>query len=178
MENNDLQKAIDDITNATSVDPVFSEPVAAQQAVVDDGAPIEAVGPFLPEQQPMPQPVMPQPAMQQPMMQPAMPQMTQAPQMPMMDMSTPMPMQFSQPSYNYSGMNVWQVKESALRDLRPIIDKINIDPTQKFKIYREMFETLHDTTALESAYNVARLIQNEDERANSLLYLLDTIEKI
>ena len=45
---NDLQKAIDDITNTTSVDPVFSDPVAAPSSVPegDTGELGEPVGPF------------------------------------------------------------------------------------------------------------------------------------
>lgn len=46
--NDDLQKAIDDITNTTSVDPVFSDPVAAPSSVPegDTGELGEPVGPF------------------------------------------------------------------------------------------------------------------------------------
>ena len=45
---NDLQKAIDDITNKTNVDPVFSDPVAAPSSVPegDTGELDESVGPF------------------------------------------------------------------------------------------------------------------------------------
>ena len=52
---NDLQKAIDDITNSTNQDPVFADPVAAPSSVPDgdDGTLAEPVGPF-PEPKPMP----------------------------------------------------------------------------------------------------------------------------
>ena len=45
---NDLQKAIDDITNTTNIDPVFSDPVAAPSSVPegDTGELGEPVGPF------------------------------------------------------------------------------------------------------------------------------------
>ena len=45
---NDLQKAIDDITNTTNVDPVFSDPVAAPSSVPegDTGELGEPIGPF------------------------------------------------------------------------------------------------------------------------------------
>ena len=45
---NDLQKAIDDITNTTNVDPVFSDPVAAPSSIPegDTGELGEPVGPF------------------------------------------------------------------------------------------------------------------------------------
>ena len=62
---NDLQKAIDDITNTTSVDPVFSDPVAAPSSVPegDTGELGEPVGPF-PEPkvemvEPAPEPIAP-----------------------------------------------------------------------------------------------------------------------
>ena len=47
-DNDDLQKAIDDITNTTSVDPVFSDPVAAPSTIPegDTGELGEPVGPF------------------------------------------------------------------------------------------------------------------------------------
>ena len=45
---NDLQKAIDDITNNTNIDPVFSDPVAAPSSIPEDdtGELSEPVGPF------------------------------------------------------------------------------------------------------------------------------------
>ena len=45
---NDLQKAIDDITNTTNTDPVFSDPVAAPSSVPegDTGELGEPIGPF------------------------------------------------------------------------------------------------------------------------------------
>ena len=62
---NDLQKAIDDITNTTNVDPVFSDPVAAPSSVPegDTGELGEPVGPF-PEPKvemvvPTPEPIAP-----------------------------------------------------------------------------------------------------------------------
>ena len=62
---NDLQKAIDDITNNANADPVFSDPVAAPSSVPegDDGALAEPVGPF-PEPKvemvpPAPEPIAP-----------------------------------------------------------------------------------------------------------------------
>ena len=62
---NDLQKAIDDITNTTNIDPVFSDPVAAPSSVPegDTGELGEPVGPF-PEPKveavmPAPEPIAP-----------------------------------------------------------------------------------------------------------------------
>ena len=47
-QDNDLQQAIDAITNTTTIDPVFSDPVAAPSSVPegDTGELGEPVGPF------------------------------------------------------------------------------------------------------------------------------------
>ena len=61
---NDLQKAIDNITNTTNADPVFSDPVAAPSSIPegDTGELAEPVGPFpAPEPEPKVEMVMPAP---------------------------------------------------------------------------------------------------------------------
>ena len=91
---NDLQKAIDDITKNTNVDPVFSDPVAAPSSVPegDSGVLGEPVGPIsdirpatAPAPRPMPRPVAPAP-------RPVMPAPAPTPvAMPMPPAPTPMP---------------------------------------------------------------------------------------
>ena len=146
----DLQKAIDNITNATSVDPVFSDPVAAPSSIPEgeEMGPIEAIGPFEEE------PIMPEPAM------PAaddIKETTKAPKV--------------------TG-DMRHTKEEAIKDLVPIIDRIHINPSQKFRIYREFFEMLHDYSVIEPAYNTAKEIQDETERAENLLYILNVIDNM
>ena len=55
---NDLQKAIDDITKTTNQDPVFADPVAAPSSVPegDTGELAESVGPFPAPEPPAPVP--------------------------------------------------------------------------------------------------------------------------
>ena len=130
---NDLQKAIDDIANTTSVDPVFSDPVAAPSSVPegDTGELGEPVGPF------------PEPKIETP-----------APQ------------------------NTGEIKKAALRDLAPLLDKVNMDAPERFNIYRDIFEELKDYTVLQPAYEAAREIPDETARANALLYLVQSIDKM
>ena len=192
---NDLQKAIDDITNTTNVDPVFSDPVAAPSSVPegDTGELAESVGPF-PEPQiiTMPQPPEPQVA--------AIPQPPE-PIAPLESMnipeinnfintpiSAPTPAPAPMPSMPVepvmeqpkvaSSLSTTEIKKAALRDLVPILDKINVDPTQRFNIYRDIFTELKDYTVLEPAYQAARDIPNEAERAEALLYLVESIDKM
>lgn len=185
---NDLQKAIDDITNTTNIDPVFSDPVAAPSSVPegDTGELAESVGPFpaptmaiVDENQPQMAPIdpisIPEIDMQQPTIQPQISSFNTQP--------LSQPIQSSQePTFRApapaSGLSTHQIREAALRDLVPLLDHLNMDPTQKFNLYCDIFENLRDYTILEPAYQAAREIPNEQERAEALLYLVEAIDKM
>ncbi len=196
---NDLQKAIDDITNTTNTDPVFSDPVAAPSSVPegDTGELGEPVGPF-PEPKvemvaPAPEPIAPfepidipelnvpapEPAAMPPMPQPAPEPVALAPAAPEPTLAAPEPAPaHTQSMFNSSNLNTRQVKEAALRDLIPLLDRLNMTPSQKFNICRNIFEDLRDYTVLEQAYRAATEITNETERAEALLYLVESIDKM
>ena len=199
---NDLQKAIDDITNNTNADPVFADPVAAPSSVPegDTGEIAEPVGPF-PAPEPAPEPKvevvqpteqmapiepisvpdilppeepapMPAPAPMPPVSEPVLPP-APAPEPPMVEMPAPA---YEEPA---SGdLSIHQVKEAALRDLVPLLGHLDMDPIQKFNMYRNIFEDLRDYTVLESAYRAAAEIQDEGERAQALLYLVEAIDRM
>lgn len=222
---NDLQRAIDNITNTTNTDPVFSDPVAAPSSVPegDTGELGEPVGPF-PTPEPMPnshvemvtpaaEPIAPidpisiptldipeptpfqvkptettsEPAQTAPApettpeaaqntpSEPApAPELT--PETPAVSSETPT----SEPSTTPETTNpdVKEVKTAALRDLAPLLDHVNLDPAQKFAIYRDIFEDLKDYSTLKNAYQSASKITDETERANALLYLVQSIDKM
>ena len=196
---NDLQKAIDDITNTTNVDPVFSDPVAAPSSVPegDTGELDEPNGPF-PEPKvevpvAAPEPIapldpisipdlnMPAPA---PAPEPAPATVSPTPSTP--EPATPAaplaptPILSSHDTVETptSGLNMRQVKEAALRDLVPLLDHLNMSPAQKFNIYRNIFEDLRDYTVLEPAYHAASEMPDDHERAEALLYLVESIDKM
>ena len=175
---NDLQKAIDNITNTTNVDPVFSDPVAAPSSVPEDdtGELGEPVGPF-PEPKvevvaPAPEPVAPV----APVAPAVAPDLTAMPDYSAAAPAT-MPTQF-ETTPEITTLNMHQVKEAALRDLVPLLDKLTIDPSQKFNLYRDIFESLRDYTVLEPAYKSAKEIVDDTTRANALLYLVEAIDKM
>lgn len=89
---------------------------------------------------------------------------------------------FGAPQDNNSTLNnnpnAHQIKEAALRDLVPLLDHVSVDPAQKFKICRDIFEDLHDYSVLDQAYNAASEIQDEEQRADSLLYLIESIDSM
>ena len=147
---NDLQKAIDDITNTTNGDPVFSDPVAAPSSVPegDTGELQEPVGPF-PEPTvemapPAPEPIAPiepvnipdlgVPEMVAPADAPAMPPMPEVSMPPeVAPVEAPVeapapeaepaalePTPNEAPAATSSNLSMRQIKESALRDLVPL----------------------------------------------------------
>lgn len=210
---NDLQKAIDDITKNTNTDPVFSDPVAAPSSVPegDTGELDEAIGPFpapepvapAPEPNlPLPEPPMPTPEAQfteAPLPEPIMPQPQEAAPTTSFDpgIATPLPEptpepvpepiiapapNLPEPTFEMPSttrpLGMQQVKEAALRDLIPLLDHLNMNPSQKFSLYRNIFEDLRDYTVLEPAYRAASEISNDQERAEALLYLVESIDKM
>ncbi len=197
---NDLQKAIDDITQTTNIDPVFSDPVAAPSSVPegDTGELGEPVGPFpepqvnlqtapvTPEMAPLAElnvseqitaPV--EPAPMAPVSAPIAPTPELAAPAPEPVAPTPSPIISPENQIgNISNLNVHQIKESALRDLVPLLDRLNMNASQKFNLYRNIFEDLKDYTVLEPAYRAASEITNDTERAEALLYLVESIDKM
>ena len=194
---NDLQKAIDNITNTTNIDPVFSDPVAAPSSVPegDTGELDEPVGPF-PEPKvemvpPTPEPIAPFEPIDIPELN--VPEEAPAPAPELTPVATPEPVipeptpvtapvapePVATPSTTpATNLNTRQIKEAALRDLIPLLDHTNMTPSQKFNICRNIFEDLRDYTVLEQAYRAASEIADETERAEALLYLVESIDKM
>lgn len=174
---NDLQKAIDDIANNTNVDPVFSDPVAAPSSVPegDTGELGEPVGPF-PEPKievptaPATEPIAPLESMNIPEIN-----NFEANAAPAAEESTVVEETIDTAP---APASTAEVKKAALRDLAPLISKININKAQKFNIYKDIFEELKDYTVLEPAYQAARELEDETQRAEALLYLVEAIDKM
>ena len=163
---NDLQKAIDDITQTTNADPVFSDPVAAPSTIPegDTGELAAPVGPF-----PAPEPIIPEiPTMEAPVA----PVVEEAPAF-----EEPAPV--AEPAEAApANLNIKQIKEAALRDLVPLLNNLNMSASQKFNLYKDILEELHDYTVVEPAYHAAAEITDETERAEALLYLVESIDKM
>ena len=165
---NDLQKAIDDITKNTNEDPVFGDSVAAPE----ETAPMPPV-PMPPAPKPaasFPEVGMP-PAPKPPKAptfrpapapRPAAAPMPPAPQAPQVAEATYEEVESTE--YAPAQGELRDVREAVLRDLAPMVDKINIDPSKKFDIYKNIHEELHDDSVIASAYEVSREIADDDER--------------
>ncbi len=151
-KDNDLQRAIDEIT---------------QKGGANAGAPKPAAVAPAPMGAPMPQPA--QPAMKMPQ---AAPQMGMPSAMPSMSA----PGGFGRPM-GYSS-DISKVKEAALKELFPIMDRVEVDPEKRFMLFQEMLTTMRDKAVIAPAYEAARQIRDDKIRADALLYLINSIDEM
>ena len=80
------------------------------------------------------------------------------------------------PKADYGDPDLGVVKVKALTDLRPLVDKVDLSPESKFKIYKEIIVATHDKAALEPAYEAAVGIAVEKDKAEALLFIVETID--
>ena len=142
MENNDLQRAIDEIANGASNGGVGDfEDFQDQMGVL-----------------PMP----PLNSMEGDVMQ---------------DMDS-LPSVDGAPNTPVTNDNIEQIRENALRELLPLMEKTHANPIQKYSLYRDAILSLHDTSAINGAYNAAKQIEDESKRAEALLDIVNIIDRM
>lgn len=151
-KDNDLQRAIDEIT----------------QKNTGGAAPKAAAANPAPAQPPVAPAAAPKPPVAAPAAQPAM---AAAPQMP-----AGMPANYSR-AMSY-GADISKVKEAALKELFPIMDRVEVEPEKRFLLYQEMLTTMRDKAVIAPAYEAARQIRDDKVRADSLLYLINSIDEM
>lgn len=77
-----------------------------------------------------------------------------------------------------SNAEVQSIKEAALKELFPIMNRIELKPEKRFELYCEMMEVMKDKAILKPAHEAAKEIKDEKARADALIYLIETIEKL
>ncbi|MDO4872106.1 MAG: hypothetical protein Q4A27_01585 [bacterium] len=80
------------------------------------------------------------------------------------------------PMPSFGGLNLDDIKVSALQDLRPLVEKLNVTNEEKFDIYLLLLRSSDDNTLIQPAYEAARQIQDEAKRANALLDVIKEID--
>ena len=185
MNNNDvaqdeLQQAINNITNASNASASDSADAVAQienrlnnkgadkkdavpeetkpEVKADDKAKVDEKPAVL---GPIPAPKAPEP--------PAMPDFLK---------NSTQPLGTAPLQASYGDPDLDRVKTNALSDLRPIIEKIDLPAGKKFLVYKEIIESTSDKACIEPAYNAAKGIEDEKERAEALLYIVESINKL
>ena len=71
--------------------------------------------------------------------------------------------------------NLDTVLQSAVKDLRPLMDKLDIPADEKFDTYLLLIRSTDDVTLIPPAYQTARQITDEGKRATALLNIIKEI---
>ena len=139
-------------------------------------------------EEPVAEPILPEPAAPEISEMPIVPEMPATPEMSVeeapVEPAEEIPAEVAEeapietPEAVKDETDIEQVREAALRDLAPILGNMHINPSQKFRIYRDIYETTKDAKVFEPAYEVAKDITDENERGEALLYLVESIDKM
>lgn len=70
------------------------------------------------------------------------------------------------------------VKKSALEQLRPLIEKLDLEPADKFDKYLMMLRASDDPALIKPAFDAAQGIAGEKEKAQALLDIINEINYI
>ena len=68
------------------------------------------------------------------------------------------------------------IKKDALSELRPLVDKLDVSPEEKFDTYLLLLRSTDDQTLIAPAHESARLIADEARRAQALLDIIKEID--
>ena len=71
-----------------------------------------------------------------------------------------------------------KVKNEALRELAPLVDKLNKSAEEKFALFLEILENLNDKTVVEKMYEAAKGIADEGKKAEALLKVVEILNKL
>ena len=68
------------------------------------------------------------------------------------------------------------IKKDALNELRPLVDKLNVAPEEKFDTYLLLLRSTDDKALIGPAHEAARSIADEARRAQALLDVIKEID--
>jgi hypothetical protein len=68
------------------------------------------------------------------------------------------------------------IKTEALSELRPLVDKLNVEPEEKFDTYLLLLRSTDDKSLIAPAHEAARGIADEARRAQALLDIIKEID--
>lgn len=90
------------------------------------------------------------------------------------------PLDFATPAIETAGVGAdfGTLKTDALAELKPILKTVDLAPEAKFKIYKEIIATTNDKDAVGLAYEEAKNIATDKEKAEALLFVIETIDRM
>lgn len=168
---NDLQKAIDQVNNNDGDTADVQNQLGVPPMPPTEGAGVPPMpAPFGDEATAAEAPADTMPEVK-PADEPAAPEAPAAPEVPVAPVETA-------PETPADDGDLSKVRENVLRDLIPLMDKVQGDAEYKFGIYREAMDTLHDKGLVSGAYKEASKITDEDKKAESLIELMKAIDTL
>ncbi|MCL2445076.1 hypothetical protein FWD07_03105 [Candidatus Saccharibacteria bacterium] len=70
------------------------------------------------------------------------------------------------------------VKARALMELKPLVDRLDLNPQERFEIYLLTIRSSDDRSLVELAFDAARQIEDEDKKARALLDIIKEIDHL
>lgn len=86
---------------------------------------------------------------------------------------TPTPTPASSPS---DAGDLESIKKTALEELRPLVDKLDVSPEEKFDTYLLLLRSTDDKDLIAPAHDAATAIEDEARRAQALLDIVKEID--
>ena len=68
------------------------------------------------------------------------------------------------------------IKKQALGELRPLVDKLQVEADEKFDIYLLLLRSTDDKTLIAPAHDAAKAITDESKKAQALLDIIKEID--
>lgn len=75
-----------------------------------------------------------------------------------------------------AGDELPEVKKEAITELRPLVDKLDLPPEEKFDTYLLLIRSTDDKTLIAPAHEAAQAITDEKRRAQALLDIIKEID--
>lgn len=88
----------------------------------------------------------------------------------------PAPAPVVEPVYSAGDSSLDAIKKDALDQLRPLVDKLNLPPDEKFDTLLLIIRSTDDKSLVQSAYEAAKAITDEAKRANAMLDVIKEID--
>ncbi|MBC7565114.1 hypothetical protein H7100_02730 [Candidatus Saccharibacteria bacterium] len=144
-----------------------------QQPISDDQELAKALAGVLPD---LPELVVPETTRESTM--PSLPPITDPTDFSQPSFVPPMPTPSASPAPAQSTdtSNLDDIKKTALNELRPLIDKVDLPAEEKFDTYLMLIRSTDDSTLIAPAHAVAQGIADETRRAEALLDIIKEID--
>lgn len=82
----------------------------------------------------------------------------------------------SRPYTTPTDMSLDDIKQNALNELRPLVNKLNVSPEEKFDTYLLLLRSTDDTSLIAPAHEAAIAIPDETRKAQALLDIIKEID--